>query len=72
MRWVIGSLTGLLLALAPTTAQDKQPREEKTGPKIGAKAPEFKLKDQKGQERTLSEFLKKGKVALVFFRSASW
>ena len=36
------------------------------------KAPAFKLKDQNGKERTLEEFLKEGKVALVFYRSASW
>ena len=42
------------------------------GPKIGAKAPAFTLKDQNGKERSLDELLKKGNVALVFFRSASW
>ncbi len=39
---------------------------------VGEKAPSFALKDQHGNVRTLDEFLKKGKVALVFFRSASW
>jgi hypothetical protein len=39
---------------------------------VGAKAPPFTLKDQKGAERTLDDFLKKGEVALVFFRSARW
>jgi cytochrome oxidase Cu insertion factor (SCO1/SenC/PrrC family) len=43
-----------------------------TGTKIGAKAAGFTLKDQNGQERSLDELLKKGNVALVFFRSASW
>jgi len=47
-------------------------KEDKTGIKIGEKAPDFKLKDQNGTERTLGEFLKKGKVALVFYRSADW
>lgn len=42
------------------------------GLKIGEQAPEFKLKDQDGKERALSEFFKKGKVALVFYRSADW
>jgi cytochrome oxidase Cu insertion factor (SCO1/SenC/PrrC family) len=46
--------------------------EEKTGLKVGVKAPAFTLKDQNGQERTLDEFLQKGKVALVFHRSAGW
>jgi cytochrome oxidase Cu insertion factor (SCO1/SenC/PrrC family) len=46
--------------------------EEQTGLKVGTKAPTFTLKDQEGKERTLDEFLKKGKVALVFYRSADW
>ncbi len=46
--------------------------EEQTGLKVGAKAPKFTLKDQEGKERSLDEFLKKGKVALVFYRSADW
>jgi peroxiredoxin len=46
--------------------------QDKTGPAIGTKAPAFKLKDQTGKERSLEEFLKKGKVALVFYRSAGW
>lgn len=44
----------------------------KAGLKVDAKAPAFTLKDQNGKERSLDEFLKKGKVALVFYRSASW
>jgi cytochrome oxidase Cu insertion factor (SCO1/SenC/PrrC family) len=39
---------------------------------VGAKAPAFTLKDQKGEERTLDNYLKNGNVALVFFRSAKW
>jgi hypothetical protein len=46
--------------------------QDKTGPKVGTAAPTFHLKDQNGQERSLQEFLKKGKVALVFYRSAAW
>jgi cytochrome oxidase Cu insertion factor (SCO1/SenC/PrrC family) len=61
---------GLLVA-ANARAADPPP-EEKTGLKIGEKAPAFKLKDQSGKERTLAEFVKDGKVALVFYRSASW
>jgi cytochrome oxidase Cu insertion factor (SCO1/SenC/PrrC family) len=61
---------GLLLA-AGVRAAEPAP-EEKTGLKVGEKAPAFKLKDQNGKERTLEEFVKEGKVALVFYRSASW
>jgi len=45
---------------------------EKTGLENGAKAPAFTLKDQAGKERSLDEFLKKDKIALVFYRSANW
>jgi cytochrome oxidase Cu insertion factor (SCO1/SenC/PrrC family) len=63
--------TVVLGVLAATNATE-QPPEAKTGLKVGAKAPVFKLMDQNGKERGLDEFLKKGKVALVFYRSASW
>jgi cytochrome oxidase Cu insertion factor (SCO1/SenC/PrrC family) len=61
---------GLLLPVAGFAA-DKAP-EEKTGLKVGVKAPAFTLKDQAGKERALDEFLEQGNVALVFYRSASW
>ena len=65
----------VVLLAAPTTfSQDKgKPApEEQTGLEVGAKAPKFTLKDQEGKERSLDEFLGKGKVALVFYRSADW
>ena len=43
-----------------------------TGLKVGSPAPKFTLKDQTGKDRTLDELLAKGKVALVFYRSADW
>ena len=46
--------------------------ESMTGPKVGEKAPSFTLKDQDGKERSLDDLVKKGKVALVFYRSADW
>jgi cytochrome oxidase Cu insertion factor (SCO1/SenC/PrrC family) len=61
-----------LLAAPEVRAQVKPAPEEHTGLKVGDKAPKFLLKDQEGKERTLDEFLKKGKVALVFYRSADW
>ena len=51
---------------------EKMAPEEWTGIKIGEKAPDFTLKDQDNKERSLNEFLKKGKTAVVFYRSASW
>ena len=52
-------------------AADKAPGE-KTGLPVGTKAPPFTLKDQSGKDRTLDESLKKGRVALIFYRSAGW
>jgi cytochrome oxidase Cu insertion factor (SCO1/SenC/PrrC family) len=67
-------VTLALIAAPALWAQDKgKPApEERSGPKVGEKAPSFTLKDQEGRERSLGEFLKKGKVALVFYRSADW
>jgi cytochrome oxidase Cu insertion factor (SCO1/SenC/PrrC family) len=69
LRLLIGAL---ILGLAMTSAPAADPPAEKTGLAVGEKAPAFRLKDQNGQERTLNEFTKKGKVALVFYRSAGW
>ena len=64
----------LLLAAPATWPQDKEKSapEDQTGLKVGEPAPKFTLKDQEGRERSLDEFLTKGKVALVFYRSADW
>lgn len=62
---------GLLATLGAARAADPAP-DEKTGLKVGEKAPEFTLKDQAGKERALKDLLKDGPVALVFYRSASW
>jgi cytochrome oxidase Cu insertion factor (SCO1/SenC/PrrC family) len=71
MHRVLAVSVGLFAALGVARAADPAP-EEKTGPKVGEKAPEFTLKDQAGKERALKEMLKDGPVALVFYRSASW
>ena len=64
----------VLLAAPSAWSQDKgKPApEEQTGLTVGTKAPRFTLKDQQGKDRSLDEYLKKGKVALVFYRSADW
>ena len=65
----------VVLLAAPAAwpqGKGKPAPEEQTGLKVGAKAPRFTLKDQEGKERSLDELLKKGKVALVFYRSADW
>ena len=66
--------TGIGLAWAVVTcavasvglAADPPPVE------VGQKAPAFTLKDQNGVEQSLDALLKKGKVAIVFYRSADW
>ncbi|MDA0753051.1 MAG: redoxin domain-containing protein [Verrucomicrobia bacterium] len=45
---------------------------EKTGLAVGEKAPDWTLKDQHSQNQSLNSLLKKGPVALVFYRSADW
>jgi cytochrome oxidase Cu insertion factor (SCO1/SenC/PrrC family) len=64
-----------VLLITPTAwsqEKGKPAPENQTGLKVGEKAPTFALKDQEGKERSLDELLKKGKVALVFYRSADW
>jgi cytochrome oxidase Cu insertion factor (SCO1/SenC/PrrC family) len=61
--------------LAPNAwaqGKGKPVSEESTGLKVGERAPKFTLKDQEGRERSLDEFLGKGRIALVFYRSADW
>ena len=63
---VVGGV--LLTSLAADTAP-----EEKTGLKVGAKAPGFTLKDQAGKEVKLDDLRQgDGLLAIVFHRSASW
>jgi hypothetical protein len=45
---------------------------ENVGLAIGQKAPAFTLKDQNDRDVALDSLLKKGPVALVFYRSADW
>jgi hypothetical protein len=66
-----GMALGLSFVLTAVATAAPAP-EEKTGLKVGEKAPEFTLKDQAGNERSLRDLLKDGPVALVFYRSASW
>ena len=70
MSSTLKAVVGCALLLGLPTGDT--PAGEKTGLTIGTKAPAFTLKDQNGKERSLGEFLKKDKVALVFYRSASW
>ena len=67
--------TAIVLLAVPSAwsqGKGKPASEEPTGLKVGERAPRFTLKDQEGKVRSLEEFLGKGKVALVFYRSADW
>jgi peroxiredoxin len=68
---MLGIAFGFLVAAAAALPAD-QPPQGKTGLNVGQKAPEFTLKDQRGQEQSLRILLKDANVALVFYRSASW
>ncbi len=64
------AVSSLLLAFNLIAAVPASP--EKTGVAVGQKAPGFTLQDQNDREVSLAALLKKGPVALVFFRSADW
>ena len=44
----------------------------KTGPKIGAKVPDFTLSDQDGKQLSLHELMGPKGLLLIFSRSADW
>ena len=71
-RFSSAFLVGLFLGGGLLGRAAGGPPKEQTGLKVGEMAPQFTLIDQAGKERTLGEFLKRGKVALVFYRSAGW
>ncbi len=67
------SLFLLLAFLTASAAQGQEPKLGKApGPRLGKTAPLFELPDQDGKKQKLETMLEKGKVALVFYRSASW
>ncbi len=45
---------------------------ETVGPRVGDALPEFSLKDQGGQMRSLTSLLGPNGAVIVFFRSADW
>jgi uncharacterized protein (TIGR03067 family) len=67
-----GLIVSTVVLLAAALGVAAPAPEEKTGPKVGATAPDFTLKDQHGKDRALKELVKDGPVALVFHRSAAW
>src|SRR5207249_2260665 len=66
------SLFALVCLLATALGAAEPAVTEEIGLRIGDRAPAFALKDQTGKEVSLDALLKKGPVALVFYRSADW
>lgn len=60
-KWIL--TLSLLLGIMTAQAQDAP-----EGLFLNSKAPDFKAKDQNGQDVRLKDLLKKGKVVLVFYR----
>ncbi len=74
--WIV---IGALIAGAPceTTLFAQQPPPEKIevsklGPQVGARVPDFSLKDQDARTRNLKSILGPKGAMLVFVRSADW
>jgi cytochrome oxidase Cu insertion factor (SCO1/SenC/PrrC family) len=63
-------VSGFFLAETASPAEPAAP--EHTGLAVGEKAPSFTLKDQANHDVSLDSLLKKGPLALVFFRSVDW
>lgn len=56
--------------IAATGQESARPNEP--GLKVGQQAPPFRLKSADGTEVAMTNLLKRGNVALVFYRSADW
>jgi len=72
MNRLIATVSAAVLLLAASARAAEPAASEKTGPAIEQKAPAFTLKDQDSRDVSLDSLLKKGPVALVFYRSADW
>ena len=71
-KCLAGTLAACSLLLPLTAGAAGPAAPEMTGLAVGQKAPAFTLKDQNGRDVSLATLLKKGPVALVFYRSADW
>ena len=73
-RWLglggLAAFAALAVAGGWVLAKELTPRE--VGLPTGARAPDFALVDQRGDTANLSSLLARGKLAVVFFRSADW
>lgn len=64
---------GLLLGAQPQQpAAPAMPDVQALGPQAGERVPDFTLKDQHGDSRTLASLVGPKGLMLVFYRSADW
>lgn len=74
--WMTVHVTLLLAAGAAWGDSRNQNRAmidvSRLGPRVGDKAPDFALRDQSGQTRTLASILGRNGAVIVFHRSADW
>lgn len=67
------AICGLSSLVSPAVAEETDPGDSTSiGIAKGERAPAFRLKQAGGEEVSLEDLLKKGTVALVFYRSADW
>jgi cytochrome oxidase Cu insertion factor (SCO1/SenC/PrrC family) len=71
----------IVLTVAPTVGSTTRqqantpagtPDVEAVGPQVGDALPDFSLRDQRGQVRSLKSLLGTNGAVIVFFRSADW
>ena len=72
IRRLAAITSAIALTATAAVAQREPAPEEMTGVKVGETAPDFTLTALDGKEYTLSEMVKDGPVAVVFYRSADW
>ena len=68
----MNSRSGMLLILGLALGLVANAAESPPGLAIGQKAPAFTLRNADGKDVALETLLKRGPVALVFYRSADW
>lgn len=72
-RLILGCCIVAAHASCGISAADDAVDKSVPGIEVGAHAPDFELKDQNGESKQLSDFVKPGQsVAIVFYRSADW
>ena len=73
ISWSVFAVLTVLPAAAPQSPLARIPIDvSKLGPQVGARVPDFNLKDPNGKSWTLQSIMGPRGAMLVFFRSADW